>query len=133
MGGRTRKKVKKPSSAELGQTYRDAIVQSVAKMLDNNAEEIEAIRVNSEQGIISIGIGAKIDGSESEIVVTTQLRFVETHIDKVTTRMENPNQGKFEFIEDVGSDSNGESEEEKPKDKKKPKKGEEAEQESAAE
>lgn len=133
MGGRTRKKVKKPSSPELGQTYRDAIVQSVAKMLENNAEEIEVIRVNSEQGIISIGIGAKVDGSESEIVVTTQLRFVETHIDKVTTRMENPNQGKFEFIEDVGSESNGEEGKPKGKKPKKEEVEEQAKQEPAAE
>ena len=118
MAGRTRKKTKKPQSEIVESTIHEAAVRSVAKLQAIHADEIKEVRAESEQNIISVGFSVKIDGSEAATVVKTQIRFISAVTDSITTRMDDPNQGSFEFIdkgEDDGSYDGETPVEEKPK------------------
>lgn len=109
MAGRTRKKTKK---AVKPTGWVDAICEGVHRLLVNHAEEIEKVKNESEQNIVSIGLSSVMDGSEAQTVIKTKLKFVQAVTDTVTIRLDDPNQGSFEFVEKGGSTSDSGGDEE---------------------
>lgn len=103
MSGKTRKKTAKPkTSSESG--IHSAIVDSVEKLLKLHGGEIRTMREESEQNIANIAFSVKIDGSEAETTVKTQIRFSSSVTDSVTARLDDPNQNSFDFIKSAADD-----------------------------
>lgn len=113
MAGRTRKKTEKPTVAR--PNIQKAILKSVEKLYGLHGAEIEEIQNESEQRIISFGFSIRIDCSEAEPIVKTSIRIPSTITDSTTARLEDENQGGFQFLSEV--DGTDESEGDEPTDK----------------
>lgn len=124
MGGRTRKKTPKKAVSK-NSAFIEPIVESVRKLLDKHADEIKGVMAESEQNIISIGMSAKIDGSEAETSIKTSLKFVQSVTDSITTRIDDENQGKFTFVDTfVQSDGDDDDDDKEEKEAGEPGKAE---------
>lgn len=103
----------------------NCVVAAVHKLWARHASEIKQVREESEQNMVNVAFGIKIDCSEAEPTVKTQLKFVSSVTDSVTARLDDANQGRFEFLEPSPSENtNNESEDDAPrksKSKRKPK------------
>jgi len=84
--------------------FKAAILDAVAELWDEHQEEIENIRSRAEGQTISVTFSNTIDGSESQPVVTTKIRFCETYTDERTNKIskDDKNQLKFETVEHAG-------------------------------
>lgn len=98
MAGKTRKKTPK-KNIDKNSAFIDPIVESVRRLLVKHADEIRQVMSESEQNVISIGMSAKIDGSEADTSIKTSLKFVQSVTDSITTRVDDANQGKFTFVD----------------------------------
>lgn len=119
MAGKTRKKTPK-KNIDKNSTFIDPIVESVRRLLVKHADEIRQVMSESEQNVISIGMSAKIDGSEADTSIKTSLKFVQSVTDSITTRVDDANQGKFSFVDTSvqkdGGDEDDEGREESGKE-----------------
>lgn len=117
MAGRSRKRLPKTGASE--SNIKKSILEAVAILYERHGEEIKEVREESEQQIVNVAFGIKIDCSDAEPTVKTQIRFAAHVTDSVTARLDNPNQGKFTFLDpDAEGEHNGDSEEEGEKPKR---------------
>lgn len=115
MSGKTRKKTPK-KAIERRSAFIEPIVESIRKLLEKHSDEIQQVMGESEQNIISIGMSAKIDGSEAETSIKTSLKFVQSVTDSITTRVEDGSQGKFTFVDTSVQPAYDDDSEDKEKD-----------------
>lgn len=138
MGGRTRKKLAKPEVTR--PNVQRAILKGVETLYHKHGDEIAEIQGESEQNMINVAFSVKIDCSEAEPIVKVGIRIPSTITDSMTARLEDENQGGFEFlaeVDDAGTDDeeaegDEDGEAEKPKRSHKKKKDVESEVEITA-
>lgn len=75
-----------------------AIVDAVSTLWNRHAKEIHRIREDSEEKKISVSFASEIDCAESEPLITTRIRYTESFTDKITSRLDDPDQGTFETV-----------------------------------
>jgi len=75
-----------------------AILDAVETLWNKHAPEIHRIRQESEDKSIVVNFSNDIDCSESKPMVTTRIRYSESFTDKITNRLDDPNQGTFTEI-----------------------------------
>ncbi len=75
-----------------------AIIDAVETLWNKHAPEIHRIRQESEDKTIVVNFANEIDCSEIEPMVTTRIRYSESFTDKITNRLDDPNQGMFTEI-----------------------------------
>lgn len=117
MGGRTRKKLAKPEVTR--PNVQRAILKGVETLYHKHGDEIAEIQAQSEQNMINVAFGVKIDCSEAEPIVKVSIRIPSTITDSMTARLEDENQGGFEFlaeVDDGGMEGDDESEAEEADD-----------------
>lgn len=105
MGGRTRKKLAKPEVTR--PNVQRAILKGVETLYHKHGDEIAQIQAESEQNMINVAFSVKIDCSEAEPIVKVGIRIPSTITDSMTARLEDENQGGFEFlaeVDDAGTD-----------------------------
>lgn len=127
MGGRTRKKLAKPEVTR--PNVQRAILKGVETLYHKHGDEIAEIQAESEQNMINVAFSVKIDCSEAEPIVKVGIRIPSTITDSMTARLEDENQGGFEFLaevddggtddEEAEGDDDGEAEKPKRSHKKK--------------
>lgn len=99
MSGKTKKRNAKASINEgTDSAMHETIIDGVRKMLKKHGPEIRTLIDESEQNMASISFPVKIDGSEAEITIKTGITFSSRVSDSVTSRLDDPNQGKWEEI-----------------------------------
>lgn len=94
MAGRKKNAVMEP----MDETIQRAIAQAVHELYGVHAEEIRTVRDESEKRSVTVAFGAEIDCSESEPTVKVRIRFAATITDVRTTRLDDPNQRSFDFL-----------------------------------
>jgi hypothetical protein len=99
MGGRTRKKLDKPEVSR--PNIMRAILKGVEMLYHKHSEEIAEVQAQSEQNMINVAFGVKIDCSEAEPIVKVGIKFTATVTDSMTARLESDTQGGFEFLAEV--------------------------------
>ena len=75
-----------------------AILDAIETLWNKHAPDIHRIRQESEDKAIVVNFSNDIDCSESEPMVTTRIRYSESFTDKITNRLDDPNQGTFTEI-----------------------------------
>jgi hypothetical protein len=99
MGGITRKKLAKPEVTR--PNVQRAILKGVETLYQKHGGEIAEIQAESEQNMINVAFSVKIDCSEAEPIVKVGIRIPSTITDSMTARLEDENQGGFEFLAEV--------------------------------
>lgn len=117
MGGRTRKKLANPEVTR--PNVQRAILKGVETLYHKHGNEIAKIQAESEQNIINVGFSVKIDCSEAEPIVKVGIRIPSTITDSITARLEDENQGGFEFLAEVDGSDDAESDDEEAEGKPK--------------
>lgn len=88
-----------------------AILKGVETLYHKHGDEIAEIQAESEQNMINVAFSVKIDCSEAEPIVKVGIRIPSTITDSMTARLEDENQGGFEFLAEVdGSDDESDDE-----------------------
>lgn len=83
-------------------TIKAAILDAVASLWEEHVDQISRIREKAEDKSVTVNFANKIDCSETQATVETNIRFCETFTDKRTNKIEDASQGKFETIENAG-------------------------------
>lgn len=83
---------KKDRSEPNYKQIKDAIVKQAEELLKVHGAEIVELYEESEDGKATINLGAEIDCSESEPMVTTRIRFSTSVTDKRVSRLDDPKQ-----------------------------------------
>lgn len=73
-------------------------IRSGEELLDDHAEDMEAVLEAAETGKLAFGIRGLIDTSESRPKLTTRLTFSEVHTDERVVQLDDPKQGTFSAI-----------------------------------
>jgi molybdopterin converting factor small subunit len=89
---------KKSGKSAADGTVTEAIVSAVQELLEKHSGEIHRIREESEDKKVTVNFANQIDCSESEPLVTTTIRYTESYTDKITNRLDDPEQGTFSAV-----------------------------------
>ena len=81
------------------QNIRESILAAVGILWDRHHEAIREVRENTKDKKIRVAFSVVIDESEVEPLVQTQISFSARVKDALTARLDDPNQGGFQFVD----------------------------------
>ena len=87
-----------------------AAAQQAADLLEKHIAEIFKVCDESDENKVTVNLAVELDRSESEAMVSTRLRFSQSVTDKRTSRIDDPAQEKFEFIDKPTKKKEGDQE-----------------------